>query len=197
MKAEQREMFRFPKMRRTLMATLTAVAAAMVWVPAFPAHAQGPRNCVEATNSEAACYELVWVEGFQLTMTFSTDEFTGSTPTDKVGNFYVLAPQTDAPQGTLPFPHDHVVAQVPAHNHGSYKVHLHGYFVLCSAEGIASGSCEPTMTTIMGLGTMPFAKTVDGQPLTSVESIESAVAAGLLSLFDTGGDLVGTLGSGR
>jgi len=51
----------------------------------------------------------------------------------------------------------------------------------------------PTMTSIPGLGTVPFAKTVNGQMLTSVEPIESPANAGLLTLFDTGGVFVATI----
>jgi hypothetical protein len=144
-----------------------------------------------------ACYELVWVNGVQRRMTFANQHFTGATPSDNIGNFYVVAPQTGTPQGTLPFLHDHVVGDVPAHNQGTYRVHLHGYFVLCSAPGIASGGCVPTLTTIQGLGTIPLAMSVNGQLLTSVEHIESAVTSGLLMLLDTGGVLVATLGPTR
>jgi hypothetical protein len=49
------------------------------------------------------------------------------------------------------------------------------------------------MTTIPGFGSVPFARTVDGQMLTSGGTIQSAANAGLLSLFDTGGVLVGTI----
>jgi hypothetical protein len=110
-----------------------------------------------------------------------------------MGNFYVLAPQTDTLQGWVPFPHDHVVGDVPSQNHGGYTVHWHGYFVFCSEQGIASGACVPSMTTIPGFGTVPFAKTVNGQMLTSAGAIESAANAGLLTLFDTGGFFVGTI----
>ena len=41
--------------------------------------------------------------------------------------------------------------------------------------------------------TIPFAKTVNGQMLTSVEAIESAANAGLLMLVDTGAVLVATI----
>jgi hypothetical protein len=126
-------------------------------------------------------------------MTFSNVQFTGATPSDKLDNFYVVAPQTDTAQGTLPFPHDHVVRDVPRQNHGTYSVHLRGIFVLCSAEGIATGGCVPTMTSIEGLGTVPLATTVNGQMLTSVEAIESAANAGLITLLDTGAVLVGTI----
>jgi len=193
-------MTRFQKTTRNLIATITVAALALVLPTAPPVHAEGLRNCVDVTGSAAgrvACYEAVWVNGVQLRMTFADQQSTGATPTDKLDNFYVLAPQTDTIQGTLPFPHDHVVGNVPAQNHGGYSVHLHAYFVLCSAEGIASGGCVPTMTTIQGLGTIPLARTVNGQMLTSVEPIESAVDSGLLTLVDTGGVLVATINPGK
>jgi hypothetical protein len=190
-----RMMTRFHKTTRLRIATLTVVALALVLPAAPPVHAAGLRNCVDVTGSatgRVACYEVVWANGAQVRMTFSNLQFPATTnaPTD---NFYVLAPQTDTPQGTLPFPHDHVVGNVPRQNHGDYTVHWHGFFVLCSAQGIASGGCVPTMTSIQGLGTVPFAKTVNGQMLTSAESIESAANSGLLTLFDTGGVFVGTI----
>ena len=49
------------------------------------------------------------------------------------------------------------------------------------------------MTEIPGFGTVPFARTVNGQMLTSAQAIESAADAGLLTLIDTGGYLVGTI----
>ena len=182
-------MIRSQRTTRVLIATIAVAALALVSVPAPPVHAEGLRNCVDVTGSAAgrvACYEAVWVNGLQLRMTFANQQFPGATPSDKLDNFYVVAPQTDTPQGPLPFPHDHVVGDVPAQNHGDYSVHLHGYFVLCSAQGIASGACVPAWTSIQGLGTIPFARTVNGQMLTSVEPIESAADTGLLMVVDTG-----------
>jgi hypothetical protein len=92
----------------------------------------------------------------------------------------------------LPFPHDHVVGNVPPQNHGNYVTHLRGILVLCSAEGIASGGCVPTMASTLW-GTIPLATTVNGQLLTSVEPIESAANSGLLTLLDTGAVLVATI----
>ena len=111
-----------------------------------------------------ACYELVWVNGVQLRMTFPQqgEEFPGAKPSDKVDNFYVVAPQTGTPQGTLPFLHDHVVRDVPSHNQGAYSVLVRGFFVLCSAQGIVSGACVPYMAVVEGLGTLPLAMTVNG-----------------------------------
>jgi hypothetical protein len=96
----------------------------------------------------------------------------------------------------VPFLHDHVIGDVQ--NHGddrgdNNRVRYHGYFVLCSAQGISSGACVPTATSIPGLGTVPFAKTVNGHRLTSAARIESAANAGLLTLFDTGGVIIATV----
>jgi hypothetical protein len=184
------------KITRVFVATMTVAALALVLPAAPPVHADGPRNCVDVTGpgaSHAACYELVWVNGVQLTMTFANTQFRGATPSDNLDNFYVVAQQADTPQGTLPFPHDHVVRDVPPQNHGDYSVLLHGFFAFCSEQGMATGACVPTMASIPGVGTLPLATTVDGQALTSVEPIEAAANSGLITLFDTGAVLVGTI----
>jgi hypothetical protein len=187
------------KTPRVLIAALAVAALALVARAAPPVAAAGLTNCVELSGRAGACYETVWADGVQLRMTFPKEAqpFTGATPGDKLGTFSVLAPQTDTPQGALPFPHDHVVGNAPARNAGSYVVHLRGFFVLCSAEGIASGGCVPTMTAIPGLGTIPLARTVNGQPLTSVDAIESAANAGLLTLVDTEAVIVATINPGE
>ena len=189
----------FHKTSRVLFATI-AVAALALALPAAPTvHATGLRNCADLTGSDVgrvACYEMVWSDGVQVRMTFSNLQFPPTTNAP-VGNFYVLAPQTDTLQGWVPFPHDHVVGNVPAQNHGGYDVHWHGYFVFCSEQGMTSGACLPSMTAIPGFGTVPFARTVNGQMLTSAQAIESAANAGLLTLFDTGGFLVGTINPTR
>jgi hypothetical protein len=106
-----------------------------------------------------------------------------------------VAPQIDTAQETWPFPHDHVVPNVPRENGGNYSVLLHGFFVFCSAQGIASDLCAPGATsTPFGA---PFAKTVNGHPLTSDEAIESAADSGLITLVDSGGTVVGTIGPGQ
>ena len=64
---------------------------------------------------------------------------------------------------------------------------------LCSAAGLESGACVATLSPLEGLGTLPLATTVNGQLLTSVEAIEAAAAAGLVTLLDTGAVLVGTI----
>ncbi len=183
---------------RVLIATIAALS--FVLPAASATYAAGLRNCVDVTGpaaSHVACYEAVWANGAQYRMTFSNQHFGGATPSEQLDNFYVVAPQTDAVQGTLPFLHDHVVGAVPRQNHGDYSVRLHGFFVLCSAQGIATGSCVPTLTSIEGFGDIPLAKTANGQLLTSVETIEAAANAGLITLFDTGGVIVGTINPGK
>ena len=100
------------KTPRVLIAAIAVAALALVWTAAPPVQAAGLRNCVEITGpgtGKADCYELVWANGVQVRMTFAIGQFAGAIPSDKVANFYVMAPQTDTPQGALPFPHDHVV----------------------------------------------------------------------------------------
>ena len=108
-----------------------------------------------------------------------------------------VAPQTRAPQGRVPFLHDHVIGDVSPQTHGDDRgnnlVRYHGYFVLCSAQGISTGACVPTMTSIPGLGTIPFAATVNGYKLTSADRIESPANSRLLTLFDTGGEFIATI----
>jgi hypothetical protein len=188
-------MNRLLRMMRILTATMALAALALV-VPAA-AQAAGPRNCTELTGRDVdrvGCYELVWVDGVEYRMTFANVQFRGKVPSDRLGNFYVIGPQDDTPQSEdATFVHDHTVAGTPQQNHGSYRVHLRGIFVLCSAEGIESGACVPTLSPLEGLGTLPLATTVNGQMLTSVETIEAAAEAGLVTLLDTGAVLVGTI----
>jgi len=142
-------------------------------------------------------YENVWADGVEYRMTFSNQQFGGAAP-HELDAFYVIAPQTDTPQGAPPatFPHDHVVRDVPRQNHGGYSVQLHGFFVLCSELGIGTDACVPTWTSVVpGAEPLPFATTVNGQPLTSVEPIEAAADAGLTTLIDLGPGavIVGTI----
>jgi hypothetical protein len=191
-------MTRFQRMTR--IAAIAVAAAALVLPAASPVRAAGLRDCADVTGRAAArvaCYETVWVDGVQLRMTFFAGQtaFPGATPSDKLARFYLVAPQTDTAQETWPFPHDHVVGNVPRQNGGNYSVLLHGFFVFCSAQGISSDLCAPGVTsTPFGA---PFAKTVNGQPLTSAEAIESASASGLITLVDSGGTVVGTIGPGQ
>ena len=180
-------------------ATAVAVAALTLVSAAAPvAQAAGVRNCVDLTRRSPACYELIWVDGVEVRMTFpQSGNPRPGTPNAEVHDFYVTAPQTDAVQGTAPFLHDHVVGVSPHQDPGHFTSVWHGYFVFCSAEGISTGGCMPVMTTIPGIGTVPLAKSVDGQMLTSVDVIESAVNSGLLTLIDTGAEFIGTINPGR
>jgi hypothetical protein len=175
---------------RLFIATISLAAVALTLVATPAADAAGLRNCVDVAGPQsgrAGCYEDVWVDGVQVRMTFSNTRFTGATPKE-LDPFYVLAPQTNRPQGAPPntFPHDHVVRAVPNQNHGQYSVQMQGFFVLCSGQGIVSGACVPSWTSVGGPDPLPFAKTVDGKPLTSTEAIEAAADAGNLALINLG-----------
>ena len=176
--------------QKTILVRIAAIAVAaltLVLASALPVQAAGLPNC--NVSGTTPCFEKVWVDGHQFKMTFINLNPQPSNPSDV--NFYVLAPQTGTPQGSVPFFHDHVTADTRPHeeshdvNHGDRNVHYHGFFVFCSAQGISSGACVPTMTSIGG-GIVPLAKTVNGHRLTSVDRIESAANSGLLTLVDTG-----------
>jgi hypothetical protein len=188
---------RFQRTARLVIAGMAVAALALtLTLPAAgPVQAAGLRNCADITGGQlVGCYELVWSDGVEYRMTFSNLHYNGATPRE-LDPFYVLAPQTDTPQGTVPFLHDHVVGDVPTQNHGDYSVQLQGFFVFCSALGIGTGACVPTWTLIPGFGTVPFATTVNGQPLTSASAIESAAAAGLVAPINLGPGavIVGTI----
>jgi len=174
----------------TTLATLTVVlaVAALTADTAAASPVQPARlvNC-GAIGATTPCFEKVWSDGNQVTMTFV--DLNPAPSTAPTRNFYVLAPQVRMPQGTVPFLHDHVIGDASS----GTLVRYHGYFVLCSAVGISSGGCVPTMTSIPGLGTIPFAKTVNGQKLTSAGPIESPENAALLTIFDTGGEFITTI----
>jgi hypothetical protein len=183
---------RFQRTIRVLLPAIAVTALAFAVTAGRPVEAAGLRNCVDVTGhaaSRVACYEIVWVDGVQLKMTFFAGgtAFPGGTPSDNLGRFYLVAPQTSVSQAELPFPHDHVAPAVPRQNDGDYTVHLRGVFVFC-----ASAACAPG-TTPTPFGT-PFARTVNGQPLTSAAAIESAEQAGLVTIVDSGGTVIGTLG---
>lgn len=170
-------------------AAVAAVVVMTIGVTALPAEAGGIRNCVDVTGKQinrVGCYELVWSDGVEYRMTFSNVSFSGATPKE-LDPFYVLAPQTDTPQGPppAPFAHDHVVRDLPAGD-GTYSTKLQGYFVLCTGQGLGSGACVATWMNPGGPDVIPFATTVNGQPLTSTAAIEAAADAGLVALFNLG-----------
>jgi hypothetical protein len=192
-------MTRFQRGTRILMATLAIGALALAVPAAAPPGAAGLTNCIEIGPSAPlrGCWEHVWVDGVEYRMTFFGGDkpFNGNVPTENLGSFYVVGPQTDTPQSLdHPFAHDHVVAAVPRQNGGEYTPIYEGILVLCSAEGLTSGACVATFSTPPGgSGPFPLATTVNGQPLTSTEAVEAAAAAGLVTLIPAG-PLVGAIG---
>jgi hypothetical protein len=186
--------------RTRLRVAAFAIAALALLLPAAPAAlGAGLRNCVDVPlekSGRVGCWEDVWAGGVEHRMTFSTTTFKGAAPRGLDG-FYLVGAQTDAPQGAPPntFAHDHVVRDVPAQNHGNYSVQLQGFFVLCSGQGIVSGACVPAWTFLGGPDPLPLAVTVNGQPLTSTDAIESAADAGNLALINLGPGavIVGTI----
>jgi hypothetical protein len=184
---------------RLLIATVALAGLALVAVGAAgSAQAAGLRNCTEISGGwlRSGCWEDVWAGGAEYRMTFATgccSQFKGKDPGD-LDAFYVMAPQDDTPQSlAASFRHDHVVRDIPGRSHGDYSVRLHGYFVVCSEAGIASGACVFEMNSPAPGFTLPFAKTVNGQALTSVEPLEAAVDGGLITLVDTGAVIVGSI----
>jgi hypothetical protein len=185
-------MIAIPRATRILVSTVAIVALAVALPAAAPGPAAGLTNCTELTGPSAelrGCWEHVWVDGVEYRMTFfgGAKPFQGHVPTEKMGNFYVVAPQTDTPQSLdFPFIHDHVVAAVPRQNGGQYTPIYQGILVVCSEQGIVSDACVPTFSPLPGGPTLPLATTVNGQSLTSVEAIEAAAAAGLVTLVPAG-----------
>jgi len=174
---------------RLLVATLALAAVGLAAAAAPHADAAGLRNCVDITGPQsgrAGCYEEVWADGVEYRMVFSNTRFTG-TAKGELDPFYLVAPQSDSPQGWPPntFLHDHVVRDIPAGNGGNYSVRLQGFFVLCSGQGIVSGACVASWTQV-GENSIPFAESVNGRPLTSTGAIESAAAAGDVFLSNLG-----------
>jgi len=172
---------------RVLIGTATVAALTIVLGAASPVQAAGLKNCGD-NGIVAPCFENVWSNGVQVKMTYVQFNPAGSNAPTR--NFYVIAPQSAAPQGWVPFLHDHVIGALTAQNH---QVRYHAFFVMCSGQGMLSGGCVPAMTTIPGFGTIPFANSVNGQKLTSADTIESAADSGLVTLFDTGGVVLGTI----
>ena len=196
----------FQSITRILLATMAFAGLAFVAVGAAgsagSAQAAGLRNCTEMSSSHprSACWEDVWAGGAEYRMVFATgccSQFKGKVP-EGLDAFYVMAPQDDTPQSlAASFRHDHVVRDLPKQNHGTYSTKLRGFFVVCSESGIASGACVFELNSPAPGLTLPFAKTVDGQALTSVEPLEAAVDAGLITLVDTGAVIVGTINQNK
>jgi hypothetical protein len=180
--------------RRSIAVVVVSIAISM-FVSAVPAAQAAPVNCVNQTH-KGACYEFVWVNGVEVRMTFpQAGNPISPIPNAKVQNFYVIAPQTDTPQGDIPPIHDHTIQAAPGDP--GWTPFMHGYFVVCSAQGLTSGDCAATFTLFPGFGPLPLAQSVNGEPLTSAETIEAAIDAGLLVAFDTGAVFLGTVSPAR
>ena len=183
-----------PRLIRRCIAVAVVSIALSMFVSAVPAAHAAPVNCVNQTH-KGACWELVWVHGVEVRMTFpQAGTPLPTTPNAKVQNFYVIAPQTATPQGDIPPIHDHTIQAAPGDP--GWTPFMHGYFVLCSEKGLISG-CVATPTNFPGVGTLPLAKSVTGEPLTSAETIEAAIKAGLLVALDTGAVFIGTVRRAR
>jgi len=180
--------------RRSIAVAVVSIAISM-FVSAVPAAQAAPVNCVHQTH-QGACWEFVWVNGVEVRMTFpQAGNPLPTIPNAKVQNFYVMAAQTDTPQADVPPIHDHTIQAAPGDP--GWTPFMHGYFVICSAEGLTSGDCAATFTDFPGFGTLPLAKSVNGEPLTSAETIEAGIDAGLLVAFDTGAVFLGTVSPAR
>ena len=179
--------------RRSIAVAVVSIAISM-FVSAVPAAQAAPVNCVNQTH-QGACYEFVWVHGVEVRMTFpQAGHPLPHIPNAKVQNFYVIAPQTATPQGDIPPIHDHTIQAAPGDR--GWTPFMHGYFVLCSEKGLTSG-CVATPTDFPGVGILPLAQSVNGEPLTSAETIEAGIDAGLLDLVDTGAVFVGAVSPAR
>ena len=174
---------------------IAALASSMLTAAGSAAEAAGLTNCVTAIR-HVACWENVWVDGREVRMTFAqAGDPMPAIPNAKTQPFYVVAPQTDTPQGDVPaFVHDHTIAAAPGS--AGWTPFMHGYYVICSAESISTGACEYSLRTIPG-GEIPLALSVNGEPLTSAARIEAGIDAGLLVAIDTGAVFVGTVSPAR
>jgi len=180
--------------RRSIAVAVVSMALSL-FVSAVPAAQAAPVNCLRQTH-KGACYEFVWVNGVEVRMTFpQAGNPLPTIPNAKTQNFYTIAAQTDTPQGFVPPIHDHTIQAAPGDP--GWTPFMHGYFVLCSAAGLTSGDCVATFTDFPGFGTLPLAKSVNREPLTSAETIEAGIDAGLLDLVDTSAVFIGTVSPAR
>jgi hypothetical protein len=173
-----------------------AVTATVFALMAPPAAQARVIDCVvQPQPPQGACYEPVWVNGQQIIMTFPQAAVpVHKVPSAKQQPFYVLAPQTGTAQGQTPgFFHDHVIATAPGE--GGFTPFMHGYIVVCSPEGIATGACTFNVETLPGSSApLQLTKSVTGYDLTFAADIQAAADAGLVVLVDTGAVFLGTVG---
>jgi hypothetical protein len=183
-----------PRLIRRCIAVAVVSIAISMFVSAVPAAQAAPVNCLDRTH-QGACYELVWIHGVEVRMTFpQAGDPLPTIPNAKVQNFYVIAAQTDTPQGYIPPIHDHTIQAAPGDP--GWTPFMHGYFVICSAEALASDQCV-AVDTDFGFGPLALAQSINGEPLTSAETIEAGIGAGLLVAVDTGAVFLGTVSPAR
>jgi hypothetical protein len=179
--------------RRSVAVAVVSIAISLFVSAVRPAQA-APVNCLNQTH-QGACYEFVWVNGVEVRMTFAqAGDPLPTIPNAKVQNFYVIAAQTATSQGDVPPIHDHTIQAAPGDP--GWTPFMHGYFVVCSAAGLASGDCV-AVSTDFGFGALPLAKSVNGEPLTSAETIAAGIDAGLLVALDTTAVFIGTVSPAR
>jgi hypothetical protein len=184
-----------PRLIRRCLAVAVVSMAISLFVSAVPAAQAAPVNCLNRTH-QGACWELVWVNGVEVRMTFpQAGNPLPHVPNARVQNFYTIAAQTDTPQGFVPPIHDHTIQAAPGDP--GWTPFMHGYLVVCSAEGLRSGACVAVVTDFPGFGVLPLAQSVNGEPLTSAETIEAGIDAGLLDLVDTTAVFLGTVSPAR
>ncbi len=106
-------------------------------------------------------------------------------------DLYIVAPQTDTPQGSASEPigvvHDHVLS-VPSDGHGQYTAIWDVVVVFCnphSSACVAGTSSCPTFAHGLCL-----AQTVNGQALTSQSAIDAAASTGALIVVEPGDSFV-------
>ena len=94
---------------RLLVGMTTIAALTLLLGAASPVQAAGLKNCGD-NGIVPPCFENVWTNGVQVKMTFV--QFNPAPSNAPTRNFYVVAPQTEAHQGWVPFLHDHVIGDL-------------------------------------------------------------------------------------
>ena len=182
---------------KAVMVFAAAALSASSFVMTAPAAQAGVIDCVvQPQPPKGACYEPVWVDGQQVTMVFpQAGQPLDPVPHAKTQPFYVTAPLTDTAQGPQPgFPHDHVIGAAPGE--AGWTPFFHGYFVLCSSEGISTGACSFMLESPFGPQLLPFTTGVTGYDLMTAAGVQAAADAGLVVLVDLGVVLKGTVTGG-